>query len=212
MLVPTKGGGYEKRTVRYVEEQEEEDDDNVVEEDFDIDFARVVTVGHMGAKEDKVSVGLTPTNNATYRTKVPWTPDSGAPKTLLSSKHFGWILAKNPEVRLRQSKMRFRPYSIGEVVPLLGECEVKMTHTKNKAIKTTVYVVDGEKESLLGKQDAIKLGIIKLDPEGDAPDNEKDRLRCVTPEVLRCITPEVLQDPIEQGEVSGSKTQAQIEE
>ena len=29
-------------------------------------------------------------------------------------------------------------------------------------------MVEDEKESLLGKEDAVKLGIIKLDPEGEA--------------------------------------------
>lgn len=77
---------------------------------------------------------------------------------MLSEKHYGWILAKNPEVCLKKTKVRFRPYSTGEVVPLLGACEVRLTNSQNKSIKTEVFVVEGEGESLLGKQDAIDLG------------------------------------------------------
>ena len=57
-----------------------------------------------------------------------------------------------------------------------------MTKANNKTIKMMVYMEEDEKESLLGKEDPVKLGIIKLDPKGEGPYNNNDRLRCVIPE------------------------------
>ena len=58
-----------------------------------------------------------------------------------------------------------------------------------------VYVTEGGQESLLGKEDVEKLGILKLKLDGDAPDgDDMNRLRIVVPEVLRCITPEILEE------------------
>ena len=51
-----------------------------------------------------------------------------------------------------------------------------MTKANNKTIKMMVYMEEDEKESLLGKEDPVKLGIIKLDPEGEGPYNNNDRL------------------------------------
>ena len=88
---------------------------------------------------------------------------------------------------------------------------MRLTNTKGKIIKSRVYVTEGEEESLLGKEDAKRLGILKLDPEGEDPEDEVNRLKTVMPEVLRCITPEILQDEKTKGVVSGGKTQAEID-
>ena len=58
-----------------------------------------MTISKVGTtKQKKSDIQCTPTDHATYRTKIPWTVDSGAPKTMLAEKHLTWILAKNPEV------------------------------------------------------------------------------------------------------------------
>ena len=81
-----------------------------------------------------------------------------------------------------------------------------LTNKKDKKVKTTVYIVEGEDESLLGKEDAIKLGIIRIDRDGVAEDKMmEDDMK------LRCITPEVLKDQIKDGIVSGGQTQDQID-
>ena len=82
--------------------------------------------------------------------------------------------------------------------------EVKLANNKGKAIRTKVYVTEGQTESLLGKEDGIALGILKIDPDGDAPDEDEER--------VRCITPEPLDDVIKYGIVSGNQTQAQIDD
>ena len=161
-----------------------------------------MTIGDLGYERDYVDVQITPTNNADYRTKVRWTADTGAPKTMLAEKHFGWILAKNSDVRIRKTNVKFWPYSTGKVVPLIGCCEAVLTNEEGKTHKTTVYIVEGEQESLLGKEDAQKLGIIKMNRRGDKPHGT---------DTLGCITPETLKDPISEGPVSGGQTQAQID-
>ena len=45
---------------------------------------------------------------------------------------------------------------------------------------------------LLSKDNAIPLGILRIDPDGDHADKEADMR-------VRCITPEHLEDPIKNG-------------
>ena len=73
-------------------------------------------------------------------------------------------------------------------------------------MKTQVYVVVGEQESLLGKDDAIRLDIIKLDPQGEVPDTESDHLKHLAAKVLGYITSELFQDQINEGVVLGGQT------
>ena len=221
--MPKRSGGLRKSSVRFLNEDKNGRDDRGYDRDYgygghddeaydngydgyDYPCERIYPVGKLGPKRDHVDVLITPTNNAKYQTKVKWTPDSGAPKTMLSEKHFGWILAKNPDVAIRKSHMRFRPYMTGKIIPLIGECDMVLTNNKAKKVKTTVYIVEGGDESLLGKEDAIKLGIIRIDRDG-VPENEEtdEDTR------LRCITPEVLKEKITNGIVSGDQTQDQID-
>ena len=68
---------------------------------------------------------------------------------MLYKRHFGWILAKNPEVMQRRMNVHFRPYSTEEFRWLLGTCEVKLTNARHKTIKTQAYMIEGEAKSLL---------------------------------------------------------------
>ena len=80
--------------------------------------------------------------------------------------------------------------------------KVKLRNNRNKVITTKVYVTEGQRESLLGKDDATSLGILKIDKDGDPPEEEQK---------VRCITPEPLKEPIKEGIVSGGQTQAEID-
>ena len=111
----------------------------------------------MGPAADSKFVKTTPTNNATYRTNVPRTIDSRVEKSLLSEKHLSWILTKNPNIQVSMSNIRFKPFSLDKIVPLIGCIEMRLTNNKGRTVKTTIYIVKGEEESLLGKQDGIKL-------------------------------------------------------
>ena len=148
-----------KTTVSYFEEEYRGEDrqDEEYHDGYDYPLDRVVEmhINRLRNDDERVEVKATP-DSAKYQTKIKWTPDLGAPKTMLADKHFGWILAKNPETKIRHTNVRFRPYSSGKIVPLLGVCEMRLTNGADKSILTQAYIVEGEHESLLGKQDAIK--------------------------------------------------------
>ena len=121
---------------------------------------------------------------------------------MLAEKHLFWVLGKNPKVKLCHSNVSFGPYSTKKKIPLLGMFDVKLRSKRGKTVKTRVYVAEGENESLLGRQDAIDLGILQINPDGDDPDGE-DR--------LRCITPEILEETKTTGVISGGQTQGEID-
>ena len=192
-----------QKKINYVVEDPEEEEEEEDHERWTYDFTRVLPVGRVGGDMDRADVHLTPTQHAEYRTKIPWTVDSGAPKTMLAEKHLGWVLQKNPEVQLRRSNVRFRPYNTDKVIPLIGMCDIKLRNKKGKTVTTEIYIVEGETESLLGCQDAIDIGILKISPDGDEAELEENRIHCITPEILK--------DPIMTGVVSGGKDQTEID-
>ena len=60
-------------------------------------------------------------------------------------------------------------------VPILGCLDVKLTNEEGRQEATRVYVTRGQRESLLGKEDATKLVILKINRRGDPPDEVMDR-------------------------------------
>ena len=101
----------------------------------------------------------------------------------------GIILSLNklgsPQDPTTHTTVRFKPYSTDTTVPLLGCMDVKLINNRGKAVKTRVYVTQGQKGSLLDKDDAITLGIVKIDPDGDKPeDTYYKKVRCITPDHL----------------------------
>ena len=64
---------------------------------------------------------------------------------------------------------RFVAYGSETYLPLLGELKVTMRSVRGKEIATTVYVIESQGESLLGKEDARALGILSTDPEAPPP-------------------------------------------
>ena len=157
-----------RQTVSYLEE-DADSEDSASEYEFE---ANRLDVNKLGPTQEPTTIGLTPTENAKYRTKVPWTTDTGVLKTLLSEKHFWKIMDHNPDVKLRHTKIRFRPYSTKAEVPLLGKMKVKLTNNNGYQTNTTVYVTKGQTESLLGREDAIDLGIIQINPDRRKPQQE----------------------------------------
>ena len=69
-------------------------------------------------------------------------------------------------------------------------------------ITSQIYVTKGKTESLLGKEDTIKLGILKLNQDSEGPEKE---LR------LRCIRSEILKDTVSTWSVTGGKPQNKID-
>ena len=90
--------------VRYMEKQTEDYSPDYKDE-WDCDRVILENLSRIGKTGETAYVRVTPVNDAQYRTRVPWTIGSGVKKSLLSEKHYGWILAKNPEVKLSRTNV-----------------------------------------------------------------------------------------------------------
>ena len=92
--------------------------------------------------------------------------DSGVSKTLINFND--WLAIKSQTELVRTSK-GFRPYGTAYKLPIIGRAHVTLTAEAGASITTWVYIVKDRKEqSLLGKGDGERLGIIKLNPKGAA--------------------------------------------
>ena len=100
-----------KQTVNYVEETVPSDEDS--EADWEYDCDRVLEVRKVGSAQAPTNVWITPLEDAPYRTKVPWTTDSGVRKTLLAEKHYWKIRSHNPDIKPGVTKTSIsRPVSV----------------------------------------------------------------------------------------------------
>ena len=77
----------------------------------------------------------------------------------------------------------FRPYGTAYKLPIIGRAHVTLTAEAGAKISTWVYVVKDKKEqSLLGKDDGERLGIIKAESQGcirggDKPNNTNSKVQ-----------------------------------
>ena len=83
---------------------------------------------------------------------------------MMAEEHLEWIMVKNPDIQLHCSDICFRPYSMDKTVPVMGYLKVKMRNNRGGTQLTRAYIVEDETDSLLGKEDAIDLGILKINP------------------------------------------------
>ena len=176
------------------------------EEESEEDACRIETVAHLTGKEDQITVGVKPVeigkDQAQWRqVQVKWVLDSGVRYSMLAEKHFRRLVKKNPDIHLTENKIKFKPYSTSATVPVVGKCKVELKNKQGGIHTTQAYVVKGDTESLLGREDAKALGILNVKPDGTPnakQDNEQDRIRCITPEH---------REPIDnEGLVSGGQT------
>ena len=107
-------------------------------------MGRLEGLNKLGKQDDPTFVRVTPTQDAQYRTRIPWTTDSGVRKSLLAEKHYWKIRSHNPDTKLRHTKVKFRPYSTNTTVPMLGSMQVRLTNNNGKVHKTTIYVTKGQ--------------------------------------------------------------------
>ena len=133
-----------------------------------------VTVNRVGAggKEEKVLVSIRARVGGA-KLGVRWTADSGVSRSLLSEEDWSRWKAKNPALKLRENRTNFRPYGTSYTLPMLGKAKVVLKSRAGAKVDTMVYVVRGQSESLLGKLDGQKLGIISIAPEGDTEEGSK---------------------------------------
>ena len=104
-----------------------------------------------------------------------------------------------PKMRLKKNYTRCSPFGTNVKLPILGCSKVRMTAGCGHQVETVVYVVDGDKESLLGLRDCRALGIIDIQPEGRVEDK------------VKCISYQKKKEQVKEGEVSGGQTQQEID-
>ena len=88
--------------------------------------------------------------------------DTGVTKTLLNK--LDWLNIKPHSKFVKRSK-QFRPFGTNYHLPIKGRAKVNITAEKGAQIDTLVHIIDDEREqSLFGKEDTLRLGIVKLQP------------------------------------------------
>ena len=97
--------------------------------------------------------------------------DTGVRKTILCRSDWMKI---NKQSKLYKTDIKFRPYGTGVQLPTRGRAEVWLRAQAGAVIKTYVYVNDDDGEtSLLGKNDAERLGIVKINLRGSREEIKK---------------------------------------
>ena len=90
--------------------------------------------------------------------------DTGVKKTILCKSDWAKI-SKYGQVK--KTNTRFRPYGTSVQLPIQGKAKVWLKAQAGAVIATYVYINDDDSEtSLLGKNDAERLGIIKINLRG----------------------------------------------
>ena len=158
----------------------------------------VVRRAKTGGTEEEVLVSIRPGEGGN-KAGLRWIADSGVNRSLVSEEHWNKLKDRNPSLKLRKTKINFRPYGTTYRLPVLGKAKVVLKCREGAKVNTTVYVIRGYSESLLGKRDGQKLGIIAIKPEGVA-------------EEVRKIMPVVKQEVRKEGIVSGGQTQQETNE
>ena len=167
-------------------------------------FGRIetISVGAAGQAGDDVVVNVGVRARGTRRQVwTEWTADSGVKKTLLSEDDWDYMKKYNPAARLKKNCTRFVPYGTNQALPVLGKAKVMLQCEEGMRIYTTVHVVAGQTENLLGERDAVALGILFIKPRGIKPNQER----------VGNITT-VKKEPTETGKISGGQTQTEIDQ
>ena len=124
------------------------------------------------------------------------TVDSGVRLTILNWSD--WLRISHTGVKPVATTRTFVPYGIDTKLPIYARGKVTIQSKRGAVIQTHVYIMeDAEAESLLGRDDAIRLGIIKLDMEG----NSKAKLikEQVNKLKLQRLAPIILGEPFSAG-------------
>ena len=132
--------------------------------------------------------------------KVKLLIDSGVKKTVLSKADWKTIKVEEGchKPKLNRNKTNFKPFETDLKLPIQGRTKCQLMATCGKHVDTLVYVVEGERQSLLRLKDGEALGIIIITPEGQF--------------TVRQLTAEVRTTPGPDSIVSGGQTQAEINE
>ena len=74
-----------------------------------------------------------------------------------------------PQLRLEPTTTRFMAYGVKRDILMIDQADLWLRNRKGWQVHTTVYITKNQDESLLGKEDATDLGIIREDLDGGPP-------------------------------------------
>ena len=117
----------------------------------------------MDTRDTVVGVSALQDSELQNETMLKMETDTGCNKTILSKND--WEKVKGGAV-LKRTVRKFRPYGTVATLPVMGKATVRLRARAGATIKTTVFVNDGKENSLLGKSDAIRLGVVVIDTRG----------------------------------------------
>ena len=112
--------------------------------------------------DKEISVTVRPRSQG-KKVEIKWSPDSGVNRSLLAEADWVKVKKKNPSMELLEdTNVRFRPYGTNYTLPVLGKIRVRLQCVAGGTKATSLYVVRGQRESLLGERDGVALGIIHI--------------------------------------------------
>ena len=152
-----------------------------------------------GEVEEMVQVAIRPRRGGKFE-GVSWLPDSGVKRTLLAEEDWEKLKQQNSDTKLRKNNVVFSPYGTNLKLPVKGRVKVVLQNERGLQVRTIVYVVKGQTESLLGKRDGEALGIVRIDNKGARPQERLNHITQVKKELK-----------VGAGVVSGGETQIQID-
>ena len=182
------GAGKVDQTRRVTEADESGTDESGDEECGRIIAEPETLVAKMQEKQDKSSIfcrlGVTSHDDDQFQAKMKLATDTGVRKTILCRSDWEKIRDKCVLVK---TKLKFRPYGTENRLPIRGRAKVQLKAKAGATITTYVFVNDSDRDSsLLGKMDAVRLGIIKVnlkgepaevDPNGDTEVEKVNRIK-----------------------------------
>ena len=202
-----------KKKVRKVASDSEESSDQDETDTETIGRIETITVGAAGQPSDEVvvRVGVRP-RGTRMKVWTQWTADSGVKKTLLSEDDWGYLKEHNPTAKLKKNTIRFVPYGTRQSLPVRGKARVMLQCEEGMRVYTTVYVVAGQTENLLGERDAVALGILAIKPRGSKAKKEEgytDQGKAKKETVANIHV--VKKETPTAGNVSGGQSQTEID-
>ena len=126
---------------------------------------RIIEVSHLDKKSALASINMQGLAKPGDAQAVKMVTDTGVSKTLVNTVH--WRKIKHQSGTLVETSKRFRPYGTKYLLPIIGKARVRLQAENGATIKTWVYIVKDQKEQcLLGKEDALRLGIVTINLGG----------------------------------------------
>ena len=140
-----------------------------------------ITEGKLDSKSISVKIKIQTFQDQTASAQLfELVTDTGVSETILNRND--WEMIKNLCKFVKTAK-RFRPFGTAYHLPIRGKVHVNLTAQKGAQIDTYVYRIDDPKEqSLLGEEDAKRLGLVKLKPKGATHEviSPAETIKCIS--------------------------------